>query len=77
MNEIKQSTQLLTARELAKMLSISVRSTWRYRSSGRLPKTVKIAGAIRWRQQDIEQWISMGCPCKSEFETRMEAENAK
>lgn len=64
-----QTCQLLSAKELAKMLSTSVRSVWRYRSSGRLPETVKIAGAIRWRQQDIEQWISMGCPDRKEFET--------
>lgn len=70
----KQSTQLLTAKALAKILSTSVRSIWRYRSSGRLPETVKIAGAIRWRQQDIEQWITLGCPSKSEFEARREAE---
>lgn len=70
----KQSAQLLTAKALAKILSTSVRSIWRYRSSGRLPETVKIAGAIRWRQQDIEQWIALGCPSKSEFEARREAE---
>lgn len=70
----KQNFQLLTAKALAKMLSTSVRSIWRYRSSGRLPETVKIAGAIRWRQSDIEKWISMGCPDCKEFETRKEAE---
>lgn len=68
MNTTKQNTQLLTAKTLAKILSTSVRSIWRYRSSGRLPKTVKIAGAIRWRQQDIDQWISMGCPDRQTFE---------
>jgi len=68
-----QNCQLLTAKELSKILSTSVRSVWRYRSSGRLPETVKIAGAIRWRQQDIEQWISMGCPNQKEFLARKEA----
>ena len=68
MNEAKQNTQLLTAKAMAKMLSTSVRSIWRYRSAGRLPETVKIGGAIRWKQQDIEQWISMGCPDRRTFE---------
>ena len=73
MNETRQNTQLLTAKALAKILSTSVRSIWRYRSSGRLPKTVKIAGAIRWKQQDIEQWIALGCPDYKEFEARKRA----
>ena len=74
MNESIESTQLLAAKALAKILSTSVRSIWRYRSSGRLPETVKIAGAIRWRQQDIGQWITMGCPDRKTFEARKEAE---
>lgn len=63
-----QTCQLLSAKELAKRLSISVRSVWRYRSSGRLPKPVQIAGAIRWRLSDIEQWIQWGCPDRKTFE---------
>ena len=73
----KQNTQLLTAKALAKILSTSVRSIWRYRSSGRLPKIVKISGAIRWRQSDIDEWISLGCPSKSEFETMKQARGEK
>jgi len=74
MNETKQPSKLLTARNLAEILSTSVRSIWRYRSSGRLPKAVQIAGAIRWRWGDIEKWISMDCPSRREFEARKEAE---
>lgn len=72
-----QSCQLISARELAKLLSTSVRSIWRYRSSGRLPETVKIAGAIRWRRSDIEQWVSMGCLDRRTFESLREAKNEK
>lgn len=69
MNETKnQNCQLLSAKQLAKMLSISVRSLWRYASSARLPANLKIAGAVRWRQSDIEKWIRMGCPDRTEFE---------
>jgi len=74
MNEIKINEQLLTAKSLAGIMSTSVRSIWRYRSSGHLPETVKIAGAIRWRRSDIEQWIMMGCPSQKEFSTRKEIE---
>ena len=77
MNETKHNTQLLTAKSLAAMLSTSVRSVWRYRSAGRLPETVNIAGAIRWRRTDIEQWIAIGCPDRQTFESRKDSENAK
>jgi len=74
MNTTKQDTQLLTAKSLAKMLSTSVRSIWRYRSAGRLPVTLKIAGAIRWRRSDIEQWIALGCCSQKEFIARMKVQ---
>ena len=73
MSDGKTTDKLITAKELATMLSTSVRSVWRYRSSGRLPKAVQIAGAIRWRRSDIEKWISMSCPSREEFEARKEA----
>jgi len=74
MNEkTNQTCQLLSAKALAKILATSVRSIWRYRSSGRLPKPVQVGqGAIRWRQSDIEKWISMDCPDRKEFEARKE-----
>lgn len=63
MNAQKTHTcQLLSAKELAKILSTSVRSTWRYRSSGKLPQPVKIGiGAIRWRLSDIELFLECDC----------------
>ena len=64
----KQNCQLLSAKTLAKMLSLSARTVWRLRSSGKLPEPVKVGGAIRWRQQDIERWTAMGCPNRKEFE---------
>lgn len=73
MSETKQTAQLLTAKTLAGILSTSVRTVWRYRSSGRLPATVNIVGAIRWRRSDIEKWISMGCPSQKDFSERKES----
>ena len=65
-----QNCQLLSAKELSKMLSTSVRSIWRYRSAQALPEPVKVGqGSIRWRQSDIERWIELGCPHRKEFET--------
>ena len=59
--QTNQTCQLLSAKELAKMLSTSVRSTWRYRASGHLPKPVKISGAIRWKLSDINLFLECDC----------------
>lgn len=67
MNETKQSTQttekLLTAQAVAELLSLSKRTVFRMKASGLICPCVRVGqGAIRWRQSDIEKWISMGCP---------------
>ena len=74
MNKTNPLEELLTAKALALLLSTSVRSVWRYGSSGRLPATVNSAGSIRWRRADVEQWISMGCPDQETFNAMQEAE---
>lgn len=63
--------QLLSAKMLGKMLSLSARTIWRLRSSEKLPRPVKIGGAIRWVQGTIEKWISMGCPNQKEFKSAL------
>jgi predicted DNA-binding transcriptional regulator AlpA len=70
MDETKENTQLLTAKALAKQLSISTRTLWRYRSAGLLPRPVRIGdvGAIRWLRRDIDKWVGMGCPPQKDFE---------
>lgn len=52
---------LVTAEQLAKILQVSVRSIWRMRSSGQLPRPVRIGGNIRWRPKDVELWIAGSC----------------
>lgn len=65
----KQNEQLITVRQLAEMLATSVRSVWRYRSAGRLPKEVIVGSSVRWRMSDIQLWIKLNLPKQLEFET--------
>ncbi|HEY3853538.1 MAG TPA: helix-turn-helix domain-containing protein [Verrucomicrobiae bacterium] len=51
--------QLLTKKEVARLLACSVRMVERLVASGKLP-TVKIRGAVRFRLGDIEQIIVKG-----------------
>jgi prophage regulatory protein len=61
-------SKLITAKKLSEILSTSIRSVWRLRASGRLPKPVVIGGSIRWSLSDIELWIELGTPTQTEFE---------
>lgn len=53
---------LVTATEVAKMLNVSVRTLWRLRSAKQLPTPVRLGSAVRWRFEEIRDWITAGCP---------------
>ncbi len=67
--ESNQNPQLLSAKALAKMLSTSVRSVWRYRSSQALPKPVSVGSSIRWKLSDISLFLDCNCDMQV-FEAR-------
>ncbi|HPS55666.1 MAG TPA: helix-turn-helix domain-containing protein [Sedimentisphaerales bacterium] len=70
MAHTQTQNQLLAAKDLAEMLSVSVRTIWRLRSAGKLPKPVSIGGSIRWKLSDIELWQNLECPDQKTFEIR-------
>jgi excisionase family DNA binding protein len=53
---------LITVNELANQLGISVRTVWRLISSGEMVKPVRFGKNVRWRFDEIRQWIAAGCP---------------
>jgi predicted DNA-binding transcriptional regulator AlpA len=53
---------LVTAREVSQMLRVSLRTLGRMRSAGDVPASIKVGGNVRWRLQDIREWIENGCP---------------
>ena len=53
---------LVTAGELAAMLSIGQRTLWRLLAEGKLIEPVRLGGATRWRVDEVEEWIDAGCP---------------
>jgi len=57
MNEL-----LLTAAQVAQTLGVSKRQVFRLNSSAKIPAPIKIAGATRWRAQEIAAWIRAAAP---------------
>ena len=59
-----ESSLILTydARQLAKVLSVSLRHIRRMDASGRLPKAVRLGRSKRWLVDTIRTWLLAGCP---------------
>ena len=51
--ENKLADPLVTAREGANLLQISVPTYWRWVAHGTLPKPVKLGGMSRWPQSEL------------------------
>ncbi len=60
--------ELLSVREVAERLKVSVRQIWKLASSARLPRAVRIGRSVRWRADDIDRWIQQDCPSRDRFE---------
>ena len=55
-------SQLLTAKQLADLLQLSTRSIWRLKNAAKLPAPIEIGGSVRWKREEVRQWIAEGCP---------------
>ena len=49
---------LLSQRDAARLLGLSVRTLERMRVSGTGPRFLKIGGVVRYRLEDIETWLA-------------------
>jgi excisionase family DNA binding protein len=58
----QRTTELLTRQELCSRLKLSKRTISRLLSCGKLPPAVRLGHSVRWRADEIDQWIDRGCP---------------
>ena len=54
---LKQPSQLLTERDVARIIGLSIASIRRWRALQRGPKFIKIGVAIRYKPSDVAAWI--------------------
>ncbi len=57
-----EDVRLIAADQLAAMLDISTRTVWRLLSTGRMVQPIRIGGSVRWRLDEVREWIAKGCP---------------
>jgi excisionase family DNA binding protein len=50
--------RLLKTAESAKQTGLSIRTFERMRSSGMGPRFVKVGRAVRYRESDLEEWLT-------------------
>lgn len=62
MTTIESPPALLTAKEVAALLNVSMRSFWRLKSEGAIPSPIRLGRSIRWALRTINEWIERGCP---------------
>jgi excisionase family DNA binding protein len=55
------AAQLLDVRAVAQLLDCSARHVYRLADAGRMPAPVRLGALVRWRRQDIEDWLAGGC----------------
>ena len=65
--------ELLNVKDVAARLRISQRQVWKLLASGRIPVPVRLSRSVRWRADDIDQWVRLGCPSRECFEAECAA----
>ena len=61
--EATQPTALLIdAAEYARILSIGVRTIWRFDAKGRIPAAIRLGRAKRWRLAEVQAHVEAGMP---------------
>ncbi|WP_116473821.1 helix-turn-helix transcriptional regulator [Zobellella maritima] len=50
--------RLLNVKQVQALVPASRVSIWRWEKAGTFPKSVKLGSATRWRESDIQKWIS-------------------
>ena len=53
---------LLDVGQVAGLLQCSTVHVYRLRDAGKLPRPIKIGRLLRWRRDDLLDWLQAGCP---------------
>ena len=59
---VAEPAKLLDVRAVAARLGCSARHVYRFSDAARMPKPVRLGSLVRWRSDELDQWISDGCP---------------
>lgn len=66
---LRRERALLSADEVATLLSISIRHVHKLNVSERLPRPLRLGRAVRWRRDELLAWLAAGAPSRARWET--------
>ena len=67
------SRLLLTAGDLAEILNVSKNHVLKMHTVGRLgPRPVRLGRAVRWSRNEVEKWVTAGCPPRNKWQVERE-----
>lgn len=61
-NESPGDAILIDAKAAARMLGVSTRTVARLCDRDAMPRPVRIGTSLRWRRDELAEWIAAGCP---------------
>lgn len=76
-NNANEQSIAISAKQLSRLLGVSLRQVWRLNATGKLPRPIRIGGSVRWNRAEVLRWFDAGCPDRQVWEARKEVENAK
>lgn len=64
---------LVAARDAAALCAVSVATWWRWHAAARCPAPVRVGATVRWRRDELADWIGCGCPDRQTWVARSRA----
>jgi excisionase family DNA binding protein len=61
---------LLRAREAAAACAVSLATWRRWGAAGRCPAPVRNGSTVRWRREELREWVEAGMPGRKEWAAR-------
>ena len=58
---------LVTAPEAAELLGVSRAHLYRMQRAGRFPAPVRLGGSVRWRVDELREWVEAGMPTRARW----------
>lgn len=68
MTAIESEPLALDVRGVAALLNCSPRHVWGMNAAGKMPAPLRLGRSVRWRREEIGQWLAAGAPDRETWE---------